>query len=148
MFGSFVLGGRGFYPSETTDWSCDATRSTVSFTSIGTQIPIRNSHKTYELKDIYLRLKKKGNSSKAPEAKNEDERSDRFLNGSLCISFVGMTFTICTSPTIHLVCLCFLISPGYYSNIQEKLKTIFMQSFGEKTRVYYGRCADGEFTAS
>lgn len=58
MFGSFVLGGRGFYPSETTDWSCDAIRSTVSFTSIGTQIPIRH-HKTYELKDIYLRLKKK-----------------------------------------------------------------------------------------
>ena len=84
MFGLFVFGRRGFFPSETTDWSCDATRGTLSFTCIGAQIP-RRHHKTYELKDIYF-----GNSSKGPEAKNEGKRGNRFSNGSHCISFVCM----------------------------------------------------------
>ena len=53
MFGLIVFGRRGFFPSETTDWSCDATRGTLSFTCIGAQIP-RRHHKTYELKDIYF----------------------------------------------------------------------------------------------
>ena len=63
MFGLFVLRRRGFFPSETTDWSCDATRGTVFFTCIDAQIPIPY-HKTYELKDIYLRLKKKKKTEK------------------------------------------------------------------------------------
>ena len=50
-------------------------------------------------------------------------------------------FAIFTSPTIHFVCLCYLISPGYYSHTQEKLK------FWGESKVYYVRFADGEFMA-
>ena len=130
--------GEGFLPSETTDWSCDATRGTVSFTCTGAQIPIGH-HKTYELKDIYFRLKKKCNSSKGAEAKNKDKRGDRFFNG-VALYFFRLhghsQFAYLLQST--LFAFVFLISPGYYIDTQRKLKTMFMQSFGEKTRCIMG----------
>ena len=78
---------------------------------------------------------------KKTKQNNKKKKLVTLTNRQLCISFVWRTFTICTSPTIHFVCLCYLISLGYYSHTQEKLK------FWGESKVYYVRFADGEFMA-